>query len=418
MTNAGACDRRVTVIGAGVVGMACASYLQRDGREVVVVDPVPPGESCSFGNAGGMSPGAVVPLSMPGLLPQIPKWLLDPMGPLSVRPAYLPRLVPWLARFLRAGSAERVEDISMALRALHGQTFECYDPLVKSAQIEGLIRRVGQLYVYRSEAAFHKDAPAWALRRARGVWFEELDADRIRQLEPTLAPIFERAAFFPDHGHCRNPLRLVQMLAEQLVRAGGTILRRKVTGFEIGPEGPTRLHTDGADLDVSTVVVAAGAWSHRLAAQIGSKVPLETQRGYHVTVADPGVDPGLNVMWAEQKFVATPMEIGMRFAGTAEFAGLEAPPDYRRARSLLEQGKRMYPGLNTEHVSEWMGHRPCLPDTLPVIGRSPHFPAVYYAFGHGHTGLTGSSMTGRIIADLVAGRAPPVDIAPFRIDRF
>ncbi len=166
------------------------------------------------------------------------------------------------------------------------------------------------------------------------------------------------------------------------------------------------------------MVVAAGAWSRRLTAQFGSKVPLETQRGYHVTVVEPGVHPGLNVMWAERKFVATPMEIGMRFAGTAEFAGLDAPPDYRRARMLLEQGKRMYPGLNTEQVSEWMGHRPCLPDTIPVIGRSPHFAAVHYAFGHGHTGLTGASMTGRIIADLVAGRAPPIDIAPFRIERF
>ncbi len=418
MTNAGACDRRVTVIGAGIVGMACASYLQRDGRDVVVVDPVPPGESCSFGNAGGISPGAVVPLSMPGMLSQVPKWLLDPMGPLTVRPAYLPRLVPWLVRFQRAGSAQRVERISIALRALHRETFECYDPLVKAAQIEDLIRRVGQLYVYRSEASYRKDAPALALRRTRGVRFEELDGDQIRQLEPALAPIFERAVFFPDHGHCRNPLRLVQMLAEQFVRAGGTILRRKVTGFEIGPDGPTRLRTDGGDLDVSAVVVAAGAWSHRLAAQIGSKVPLETQRGYHVTVAEPGVDSGLNVMWADQKFVATPMEMGMRFAGTAEFAGLEAPPDYRRARMLLEQGKQMYPGLNTEQVSEWMGHRPCLPDTLPVIGRSPRFPAVHYAFGHGHTGLTGASMTGRIIADLVAGRAPPIDIAPFRVSRF
>lgn len=408
----------VVVIGAGIVGMACASYLQRDGRAVTVIDRVPPGEGCSFGNAGGMSPGSVVPLSMPGTAAQVPKWLLDPLGPLSLRPSYLPRLIPWLLRFKRAGSPERVEQVSIALRALHERIFECYDPLIEAAGAEDLIVRDGQMYVYQSTASFDRDVAGWDLRRARGAIVEELDADQIREREPALAPIFERAAFLPEHGHCRNPFALVQRLAAQFERAGGTILQREVTGFEIGPDGPTGLHTDGGDIAVSALVVAAGAWSHRLAARLGSKVPLETQRGYHVTIAEPGVAPRLIVMWADRSFMATPMALGLRFAGTAEFAGLEAPPDYRRARALLEHGRIMYPGLETEHVSEWMGHRPCLPDTLPVIGRSPRFPSVHYAFGHGHTGLTGASMTGRVIADLVAGRPPAIDVAPFRVDRF
>ncbi|MFP6742525.1 MAG: FAD-dependent oxidoreductase [Alphaproteobacteria bacterium] len=408
----------VVVIGAGIVGMACAGYLQRDGHAVTVVDRVAPGEGCSFGNAGGMSPGSVVPLSMPGTSAQVMKWLFDPLGPLSLRPSYLPRLIPWLLRFKRAGSPERVEQISIALRALHEDLFECYDPLIRAAKAEDLIVRDGQMYVYQSEESFRQDAAGRDLRRARGVVVEELDSDQIREREPALAPIFERAAFFPEHGHCRDPHALVRRLAEQFQRAGGTILRRHVNGFEIGPDGPTRLHADGGDIDCSALVIAAGAWSHRLAARLGSKVPLETQRGYHVTVADPGVAPRRIVMWADRKFMATPMEHGLRFAGTAEFAGLDAPPDYRRARALLDHGRIMYPGLKDEHVSEWMGHRPCLPDSLPVIGRSPRFPAVHYAFGHGHTGLTGASMTGQFIADLVAGRPPVIDVAPFRVDRF
>ncbi len=415
---ASARPRKVTVIGAGIVGMASASYLQRDGHDVVVVDSVDPGESCSKGNAGGMSPGSVVPLAMPGVLPKVPLWLLDPLGPLTIRWSYLPRALPWLLRFARASGRRRATEVARALSALHGRTFECYDPLLEAAGARGLVKRNGQLYAYAGEAAFRADADAWELRRAQGVPFEVLEAGEIRQREPALAPIFVRAVHLPEHGHCLDPFRLVRLLAEHFVRAGGTILRRKVDGFDIGPDGPRRLHTDGGDLEVESLVVAAGAWSHLLAAKLGSPVPLESQRGYHVTVADPGVSPRLTTMWAERKFMTTPMEAGLRFAGTVEFAGLEAAPDYRRARILLDQGKRMFPELRTESVSEWMGHRPCLPDTLPVIGPSPHVANTYYAFGHGHTGLTGASMTGRVIADLVAGRPPAIDLAPFRVDRF
>lgn len=418
MPAAGPQDRRVTVIGAGIVGMACASYLQRDGREVTVIDRVPPGEGCSRGNAGGLSPGSIVPLSMPGVLPQIPGWLLDPLGPLTLRWRYLPWALPWLLRFVRAGTPRRVEEIATALRALHEHTFECYDPLVKACGAEHLIQRAGQLYVYQSQSSFDADARGRALRRAHGVEVVDLDANGIRELEPALAPIFKRGAHMPDHGHCSDPFRLVQCLAEHFVRSGGEVLQRDVTGIDLGPDGPRRLRTDAGDIDVDRLVVAAGAWSHLLARRLGSKVPLETQRGYHVTVANAGITPRLNVMWAERKFMATPMVPGLRFAGTVEFAGLDAPPDYRRARALLAHGTEMYPGIDARDVSEWMGHRPSLPDTIPVIGRSPHFKTVFYAFGHGHTGLSGASMTGRVIADLVAGREPPIAVAPFRVDRF
>ena len=410
--------RKVTVIGAGIVGIACASYLQRDGHSVTVVDAVAPGEGCSKGNAGGLSPGAVVPMAMPGVLPQVPRWLLDPRGPLTIRWSYLAQALPWLMRFVRAADPRRVEEVADALLALHRDLFESYAPLVEAAGAESLIRHAGQLYVYGSEAAYEKDAGAWALREARGIPIEHLSGAQIRQREPALAPIFARGVLLPEHGYCLDPFRLVQLLADRFRRDGGVVLRRKVTGFELGAEGPIRLRTDGGELEVETLVVAAGAWSHLLARQLGSRVPLESHRGYHVTVADPGVSPRLSIMWAERKFMTTPMVPGLRFAGTVEFAGLEAAPDYRRARSLLEQGKRMFPELDADHVSEWMGHRPTLPDTLPVIGRSPHYPTTYYAFGHGHTGLSGAPMTGRLIADLVAGRPPTIDIAPFRVDRF
>ncbi|MBM3571777.1 MAG: FAD-dependent oxidoreductase [Alphaproteobacteria bacterium] len=410
--------KNVTVIGAGIVGMCCATYLQRDGYKVTVIDSVAPGESCSRGNAGGLSPGSIVPVAMPGILSQVPKWLRDPLGPLVIRWGYLLPVLPWLARFVHAGRVERVEQVATALRSLLSPVFDSYDPIVKAAGAQGLIHKVGQLHIYRTEAAFHGDAYGWKLRRDRGCEIEEVDAHQIRQIEPTLAPIFARGIHFPTHGHCANPFRLVQMLAEQFVRSGGTILRRRVQGFRPDARGPTALITEEGDVPIDRLVIAAGAWSHQLAGELGSPVPLETQRGYHVTVSDPGVAPRLNVMWADAKFMATPMELGVRFAGTVELAGLKAEPNYQRAQVLLERGKMMYPGLKDAKVSEWMGHRPCTPDTIPVISQSPHWPQVFYAFGHGHTGLSGASTTGRVIADLVGGRKPLIDVSPFRVDRF
>ncbi|MBM3596585.1 MAG: FAD-dependent oxidoreductase [Alphaproteobacteria bacterium] len=409
---------KVTVIGAGIVGMCCASYLQRDGHDVTVIDAVDPGESCSFGNAGGLSPGSIMPVATPGMLSQVPKWLADPLGPLAIRWGYLLPVLPWLVKFVHAGRMERVIEVAAALRSLLKPVFESYDPIAKAAGAQGLIHRSGQMHVYRSEAAFRGDALGWKIRRDHGCEIEEIDAHQIRQIEPALAPIFARGIHFPTHGHCSNPFRLVQMLAEQLVRNGGTIMRRRVQGFRLDARGPTALKTDGGDVEIDRLVIAAGAWSHKLSRELGSAVPLESQRGYHVTVAEPGVAPRINVMWADAKFMATPMDVGLRFAGTVELAGLNAPPDYRRAEVLLQRGKQMYPGVKDARVSEWMGHRPCTPDTIPVISRSPHWSQVFYAFGHGHTGLSGASTTGRVIADLVAGRPPVIDVSPFRIDRF
>lgn len=411
--------RKVTVVGAGIVGVATASYLQRDGHDVTLIDRVGPGESCSFGNAGGMSPGSCVPVSMPGMAKQIPKWLMDPLGPLAIRWSYLLPVLPWLVRFLRAGSAGEIERIADGIRALLGGVFDNYAPLVKAAGAEHLVHsHTGQMYVWRTKEQFDGDQYGLKLRRDRGIAIEVLDKHELRQREPALAPIFEKGVVFPQHGHCSNPFRLVQMLAEHFERSGGTILKREVTGFARDGERVTGVRTEAGDFAADTVVIAAGAWSARLAKQLGAHIPLEAQRGYHVTVADPEVAPRINVMWADAKFMATPMDMGVRFAGTVELAGLEAPPDYRRARKLLELGKTMYPGIKDAKVTEWMGHRPCTPDTLPVIDFAPGRKDVVFAFGHGHTGLSGASTTGKLVAEMIAGRPPSIDLKPYRATRF
>ena len=410
--------RRVTVIGAGVIGMCVASYLQRMGATVTVLDPIEPGKNCSFGNAGSISRRACVPLASPGMLKDLPKWLTDPMAPLAIRWSYLPWAMPWLWRFIRAGRRSEVERSAAALSALLDPVFENYEPLLKEAKAEDLIRKDGQLYVYESEAAYQADASGWELRQRHGARIEVMSREQLREFEPTLAPFFATGVLLPEHGHCVNPFGLVRALADSFRRNGGSIVAERVLDVEMDGDRPRALVTAIGRHDVETVVVAAGAWSQQLARLFGHRVPLETQRGYHATLSAPSMTPRSTVMWTEKKFMATPMQMGLRFAGTVELAGLDAPPNYDRATKLLELGKRMFPGLEGSDVSRWMGHRPCLPDSVPVIGPSPKVKNVYFAFGHGHIGLTGASTTGRLLAELVMGAKPCIDPTPYRIDRF
>jgi D-amino-acid dehydrogenase len=412
----------VVVIGAGIVGLACATYLQRDGRKVVVVDPGGPGEGASYGNAGGLNGSSIVPVAMPGVLAKVPHWLLDPEGPLSIRLRYLPQLLPWLYRFVRAGRLELVRAQARALRSLLAPTVELHRELAASAGTADLIQRSGLLIVYRSEAGFAADAEGYRLRAENGVKIDELSRDELRQIEPTLSPDYTRARFISENGYVRNPLRLSRALAESLVANGGEIRRERAEGFAFAEGKVEAVLTTGGRIPAAAVVLAAGAHSKPLAARLGEKVPLDTERGYHAMIKSPEVAPRLPIMDAEAKVVATPMEEGLRMAGTVEFAGLEAPPDWRRARILLRHGQAMFPGLPRsvaeDRVALWMGFRPSMPDSLPVIGPARRYPNAFLAFGHGHVGLIGAPMTGRAIADLVAGRPPAIDIAPFSAARF
>ena len=412
----------VVVIGAGIVGLCCATYLQRDGRKVVVVDPAGPGEGASYGNAGGLNGSSIVPVAMPGVLAKVPHWLLDPAGPLSIRLRYLPQLLPWLSRFVRAGRPELVREQARALRGLLAPTVEMHRELAASVGAADLIQRSGLLIAYRSEASFVADSEAYRLRAENGVKIDELNQDELRQIEPTLSPAYTRARFISENGYCRNPLRLSRALAESLLANGGKIRRERAEGFAFADGKVEAVLTSTGRIPAAAVVLAAGAHSKPLAARLGEKVPLDTERGYHAMIKAPEVAPRLPIMDAEAKLVATPMEEGLRMAGTVEFAGLEAPPDWRRARILLRHGQAMFPGLprtvSDDRVALWMGFRPSMPDSLPVIGPTRRYANAFLAFGHGHVGLIGAPMTGRAIADLIAGRPPALDLAPFSAARF
>ena len=414
--------KRIGVIGAGMVGVCAASYLQRDGHTVFLVDAGTPGEGASFGNAGAFNASSVTPVAMPGIVKQVPGWLADPLGPLSLRWSYLPAILPYLYRFVRAGTVEKVHAQARALRPLVGATLSALQPLVKEAGAENLVHQRGHLYVYRSTESLARDGLAWALRRENGVEVDEFDADELRQLEPALSRDYVRGLLVRENGHTSNPFGLVTALVEHFVRQGGAVIRAKALGFRLDGGRLTAIRTDAGELAADGAVVAAGAWSKPLAAALADKVPLETERGYHLMIRDPEVMPTIPTADGDGKFVATPMDTGLRFAGTVELAGLDAAPDWRRARILLEQGRKMLPGLAAhppeERLSLWMGHRPSTPDSLPVLGPSRATPDVIYAFGHGHVGMTSAPMTGRVVADLVAGRQPAIDISPFAASRF
>jgi D-amino-acid dehydrogenase len=414
--------RRVGVIGAGMVGVCAANWLQRDGHSVFLVEPGNPGEGASFGNAGCFNGSSVTPMAMPGIIKNVPRWLMDPLGPLALRWSYLPTILPYLVRFVRAGTPEKVRAQARAMRPLVGPTVPLVRELAKAAGAEDLVHQRGHLYVYRSAAALEKDGFAWALRRENGVVVDAFDADELRQLEPALSRDYVRGLLVRENGHTSNPLALVNRLVEHFRGQGGEIIQARALGFRLDGRRLTAISTDRGDLVADAAVVCAGAYSKPLAAALGDRVPLETERGYHLMIRDPEVMPRIPTADADGKFVATPMALGLRFAGTVELAGLDAPPDWRRAQILLTQGRKMLPGLAAQYtedrVSVWMGHRPALPDSLPVIGASRASPDVIYAFGHGHVGMTAAPMTGKIVTDLLAGRPAPIDIAPFAAARF
>jgi D-amino-acid dehydrogenase len=405
-----------------MVGVTTASFLLRKGHDVVLIDPSNPGEGTSFGNAGCFNGSSVVPMSMPGIIRNVPKWLADPLGPLVVRLGYLPTLAPWLIRFVRAGTPEKVAHQARALRTLLDHGIETLAPLVQDAGAQDLVQRAGHLFVYRSLGGWQKESAAWKLRADNGIAWDEFDADELRELDPNLSRDYVKGVLVRENGHTTNPHRLINSLASAFQRDGGRIDRKRAVGFDILDGHLRAIRCEDGAVGVDAAVVAAGIWSKPLAAGLGDSIPLETERGYHLMIRDAEVTSRMPVADADAKFVATPMELGLRLAGTVELAGLAAPPRWERARILLRHAQRMFPALRSDYaedrLSVWMGHRPSLPDSLPVIGTSRRTPDVVYAFGHGHVGMACAAKTGKTVAEIISGQLPHVDVAPFSAKRF
>ncbi len=415
----------VVVIGAGIVGAATAIELLRDGHRVTILEPGEPGgeQAASYGNGTLLNPSSVIPMSSPGIWRKVPGWLADPLGPLAIRWRYLPRLLPWLTRFLRAGATEaRVAATARALRPLLLDAPELHRRLAAEAGVGELITRQGVLFVFPSRADFEAEELAWRLRRENGVRWLELSADELRQREPTLSRRYTFALLVEENGQCRDPGAYVAALVRHAVAQGAELRRDRAVGFRIEGRRLHAVRTAAGEIAADRAVIAAGAWSRHLAREAGDRVPLETERGYHAVIAHTGVAPRYPVMPSDGKMACVMTPQGLRLAGQVELAGLDAAPNWKRAGVMRDFARLVFPDLPAdlpdEKVKVWMGHRPSTPDGLPCIGPASGCPDVVNAFGHGHVGLTAGAATARLVADMISARHPSIEVAPYSARRF
>ncbi len=406
------------VIGAGIVGLASAFRLAEAGREVLILDRTGMAEGTSSGNAGGLAFPDIEPLASPGIMRKAPGWLFDPLGPLSLPLSYAPRMLPWLVQFWRASRPERYAASMKAQTALMDLAKAETRPLYAAAGIEDMIRPTGALYLYEGRRSFDASLPGWRLREAHGVPVEHVTGARIAEIQPGLAASITHASFVPEWLTVSDPYHVATGIGRAALDRGARLEIGEVVALAPREDGVTVTLGDGRELVARQVLVACGAWSHRLARLIGDRIPLETERGYNTTLPTGAFDLRVQLVLSDHGFVISPLATGVRVGGAVELAGLERPPDFRRSQAMLDKAKRFLPDLRTEGGRQWMGYRPSLPDTLPVIGRAPGAPRVTYAFGHGHLGLTQSAATARLVTDLALDRPPAIDLAPYRSDRF
>jgi D-amino-acid dehydrogenase len=408
----------VAIIGAGIIGIAAAYKLQEAGRKVVLIDRKGIAEETSRGSAGAFAFSDVLPTASSGVLRKLPGWLADPLGPLTIPPSYLPKITPWLVRFWRAGWPDRVAASIAAQCALMRLAATEMTALVASAGLGHLIRSDGVLELYESEAELVASEPGWRARRAEGIDFEHVRGGDLAALQPGLSSRFVAGTFIPQWQTVSDPYDFAVAIADIVRQRGAEMMIAAVNRLTPSAQGVTLGLADGSALVARQVVVAGGAWSRALTAPLGDKVPLETERGYNTTLPNAQFELKRQLTFGGHGFVITPLTSGIRVGGAVELGGLELPPNFARADAMLKKAKAFLPDLNIEGGKQWMGFRPSLPDSLPVLGPSRQGPEVIHAFGHGHIGLTLAPITARIVADLVQRREPERDITPYLSTRF
>lgn len=408
----------VIVIGGGIVGVSTALKLQSSGRRVRVLDRKGVAAEASRGNAGAFAFTDIVPLATPGIMRKAPKWLLDPNGPLSIPPAYALKIVPWMLRFWRASWRDRYAASCAAQIELMRLSQAALARQVADVSGEHLIQRDGQLQLYEGKKEFALSLPGWELRRRHGIDFKLLESpEAIAEIQPGLHGRFTHAGFTPTWINTTDPRSWTEHLASNFCERGGLVERQEVRAIR-QRSGAVELVTGDGTLAANEVIVAAGAWSHRLARTVGDAIPLETERGYNTTLPPGAFELRTHLTFGGHGFVATKIAGGVRVGGGVELGGLALAPKYERADVMLRKAADFMPGLKTEGGTRWMGFRPSIPDSLPVVGRSRRAPKVIYAFGHGHLGLTQSAGTAEIVARLLAGDPPAIPLAPYSAYRF
>ena len=411
-------DADVVIIGAGIVGVASAYKLAEAGRNVVLVDRKGIAEETSRGNAGALAFSDILPLATKDMWRKLPRWLSDPLGPFTVRPEYLPQITPWLLRFWRAGWPDRVAAGIKAQGALMRLSRTEMETLVQGAGIANMVRSDGVLELYESEGELRAAQAEIDAKAREGIEVRVVRGDEMRALQPGLDPRFVVATFIPKWQTVSDPYDFALAIGKAAMDRGASFRQAEVRALRPLTESVTIEFADGTVLSAAKVVVASGAWSRALTAPLGDLIPLDTERGYNTTLPPGAFDLKRQLVFPGHGFVVTPLSTGIRVGGAVELGGLTLPPNFRRSEAMLKKAAIFMRGLKTTGGRQWMGFRPSMPDSLPVIGRSRPSPHILYAFGHGHLGLTQSAATGKLIAELVMGAAPSLDLTPFSPQRF
>ncbi|MBA3447626.1 MAG: FAD-binding oxidoreductase [Pseudaminobacter sp.] len=411
-------NQDIVVIGAGIVGICAATLLAEAGRKVTVLDRTGICEGTSSGNAGGLAFSEVLPMAHKNMLAHVPKWLMDPLGPLSIPPARFATLLPWLYRFWRAGAAQKYEGGLAAQAAIMKLAEAEWTGLMARSGTQGMLRDKGALELYESDGEFKASLPGWAARDRFGIPFRHLERRELQDYQPGLASGFTRGTFLPGWKTVSDPKNLGKAVWRYAEQQGAQFIRGDVESASPSDGAIAIRLRHGRTIRAQKIVIAAGAWSHLLARQFGEKIPLETERGYNTTLPAGAFDVKLQLSFPGHGFVIAPLDSGLRVGGAVEFGGLSRQPNYARSKAMLEKAKRFLPGLDASGGREWMGFRPSLPDSLPVIGRAKNHPDVIYAFGHGHLGLTQAAATASLIRGLVMGQSAGIDLSPFSAQRF
>ncbi|CUJ91022.1 D-amino acid dehydrogenase small subunit [Ruegeria denitrificans] len=409
---------QVTIIGAGIVGICCALSLQERGIPVRLVDRGEPGQETSFGNAGVVSPWSIIPQAVPGIWKKLPQMLLDPKSALSVQPAFWPKMIPWGLRFLGNSGKKTVREVSDAMELLCRPSIDLYRRHLQGTGHEDLIADSYYVHAFRRPEQADLEGLDYLIRQEKGGDLERVDGQELRRLEPALSSEFKAAVLIKGQARVTSPGRVGAVLAEKARQQGAEIVKTEITGLTATQDGDWHLSTPQGTLNAHKVILAAGVWSAELLKPLRLSVPLVAERGYHVEFPTPAANLNNSVMDVDAKVVASSMADGLRVAGTAEFAKVDAPIDPRKEKLLTEQAKSMVPDLDTSKARFWMGRRPSFPDSLPAIGQLESKTGLYAAFGHSHYGLMMAPKTGELVADLVSDRKPNINLAPYSPNRF
>ncbi len=414
-------DGEVAVVGSGIIGTISAINLHAAGFDVVVVEPDEPGAGTAAGSAGYLHDGEIFPVAHPALLAALPRMLLDPRGPLVVRPSYLPAFAGWGLRFLGAMRSRVIRRATAALASLNRDAVNELAAVAAASDAAEFLVRGGGLKIVYDKRTLHELVTQLTVLQREGIAANALDAAQVHDMEPALGPTVAGAIFFPNSAHCTDPERFGKRLAQRM-QSASRILRARARSLRPKRDGTWVILVDqhGAlsQLAVRRVLVCAGYHSASLLEPLGYRVPLAPARGYHLMIGDPGVAVTHPMIFHEPHFGATPMNEGLRLAGTMEFALPQSPPDFRRAHMLYEQARRYIPGLKNEGATQWAGVRPSMPDSIPAMGAAKRHQNLYYCFGHGHLGLTQAAVSARAMTQLMSGARASIDLEPFDLARF